>query len=236
MSTTASPAPTSPRAPAPTAPRAPTTGTLPGYLGRYQPPPLSRYQPPPITGTRMPPQNTSNKNMFVQNILQQQAQRLQQQGLSPFQPSPISAPNESTTGQEFLSGRDMTLTQGPYSGAFEVPIGAQPQQPIIPVPVGGPIIPTPVGAQPQGKMGGGYPSAPVSGSPGPVSGDPGMAGGGMTPTTQPVGVAVPVDVEPFIAGQGEFMGGGSYGAPLRGSNIMPEDYANLYGGRFGRGR
>jgi hypothetical protein len=109
------------------------------------------------------------------------------------------------------------------------------QQPQI-LPPQQPIIPVPIGAQPQGKMGGGYPAASNPPMTSPVSGDPGMAGGGMTPTTQPVGVSVPVDVQPFIAGRGEFMGGGSYGAPARGSDTMPEDYANLYGGRFGRGR
>jgi hypothetical protein len=121
----------------------------------------------------------------------------------------------------------------------------QPQQPMIPfsitqqpqiLPPQQPMIPFPIGAQLQGNLGAGYPVASNPPMTSPVSGDPGMAGGGMTPTTQPVGVSVPVDVQPFIAGRGEFMGGGSYGAPLRGSDTMPEDYANLYGGRFGRGR
>ena len=148
-----------------------------------------------------------------------------------------------------LTGYDpnMYQLQGPsslsdsqlYPDAFQT-MPPQTQQPIMPLsPMGSGMRyrrQTPVGAQPQGKMGGGYPAASSPPMTSPVSGDPGMAGGGMTPTTQPVGVSVPVDVQPFIAGRGEFMGGGSYGAPARGSDTMPEDYADLYGGRFGRGR
>ena len=135
-------------------------------------------------------------------------------------------------------GAYLAQRQAPAPQNFTIPQPTQPpqflqpeqgllQRPVMP--------PTYAGAQSPTKMGGGYPAM----APPPVSGNPGMAGGGMTPTTQPVGVSVPVDVQPFISGgEGGFSTGGSYGTyatPLRGSNLQPEDYADLYGGRFSRG-
>lgn len=205
MSSAASPAPST-TAPAPAPPSYPG---LPRYVEPYRHP--SFPPPPPIhpsrLGGRSPlgPSAARPQQNFVP--VQTMIQQAQQQ--------PQSAYGDSMQGlQQSVQG-----LQQPVQGL---------QQPVMP--------PTYAGAQPQTKMGGGYPAMPNPPTTSPVSGDPGMAGGGMTSTTQPVGVAVPVDVQPFIAGgEGGFSTGGSYATPLRGSDLIPEDYANLYGGRFGRG-